>query len=184
MALPLPMLSVLLSTLFVCSLAFRDCKRTRKSVRNSGGTWTELWGCEVEGHLCVCVAACVGEADRLEVRGILCICGETRRCKIKVKKKKSSKINRQADQQTNSRNINVQFNKKKRTNQDHTGRISTQKRPKTTTYWVMTQPCNPSRGGGSFPLFETKSGPLEDLLGNCWRISVQTVSLKTADTVQ
>lgn len=38
MALPLPMLSVLLSTLFVCSLAFRDCKRTRKSVRNSATT--------------------------------------------------------------------------------------------------------------------------------------------------
>lgn len=32
MALPLPMLSVLLSTLFACSLAFRDCKKTRKSV--------------------------------------------------------------------------------------------------------------------------------------------------------
>lgn len=38
MALPLPMLSVLLSTLFACSLAFRDCKKTRKSVSNWGGT--------------------------------------------------------------------------------------------------------------------------------------------------
>lgn len=77
MALPLPMLSVLLSTLFACSLPFRDCKRTRESVRNQEdtqetGQWWKLWGgCS---FVCCGVGASVGEADRLGVRKVRGVC--------------------------------------------------------------------------------------------------------------
>lgn len=71
MALPLPMLSVLLSTLFACSLAFRDCKKTRKRVSNRSDTLTTRQrgsrGVRGEflhvGGWCVCE----GERERLGV---------------------------------------------------------------------------------------------------------------------
>lgn len=74
MALPLPMLSVLLSTLFACSLAFRDCKETRKSVRHRSdaqSTRWEPWGYEENFGGVVRVGACVREGKRLGVRGCL-----------------------------------------------------------------------------------------------------------------
>lgn len=68
MALPLPMLSVLLSTLFACSLAFRDCKKTRESVsERSDAPVTRQGGSEVNIWMCMLVDVCEGE--RLGVRG-------------------------------------------------------------------------------------------------------------------
>lgn len=78
MALPLPMLSVLLSTLFACSLAFRDCKKTRTTVSDQRNTHNiakrgihGAWG-EVVGRGCVCWCVCEGkrksEVQKVRVR--------------------------------------------------------------------------------------------------------------------
>lgn len=105
MALPLPMLSVLLSTLFACSLAFRDCKKTRKSVNNwsdthmtrQSGSWAVGRGvwmvlCSVCWGVCGWVHECV-EVQEQESGGqewgvLMCafVCGELDVCKLKFSK--------------------------------------------------------------------------------------------------
>lgn len=118
----------------------------------------ESWGVRgvFWGRSCACWCVCVWgeEKERLGVRrggegvcvlSICSICGETRRCKIKVSKR-SLKLTDKQTSGTNSSNTDVQVKKeklKKRPNQDHTRHISTQRRPRTTTHWVMTQPWNP-----------------------------------------
>jgi len=87
MALPLPILSVLLSMLFVWSLAFRDCKETRQDVsaKNKLGTYKEV------GRLCVCVC-CVLTLVCVRV-GEMCVSvlwGTTKNCN------KKAEINAQA----------------------------------------------------------------------------------------
>lgn len=69
MALPLPMLSVLLSTLFACSLAFRDCKKTRKSISHWSDTprtkqWEGVECREVFGCGSMRWSVCLGERER------------------------------------------------------------------------------------------------------------------------
>lgn len=135
MALPLPMLSVLLSTLFACSLAFRDCKKTRETVNNwshiltvrHSGLW---WGCEVSFwvyFVCwgerACLNTCVKrrEGESLDVRGgeFFCFSFEHLQylwrnstfCKIKVSKR-SLKLTDKQTSGTNSSNIDVQVQKK------------------------------------------------------------------------
>lgn len=145
-----------------------------KAKRGSHGGWGEVLG---RGCVCCCVCVWGRETggEKGEVRAcVLSICGETRHCKNKSLKR-SSKLTDKQTSVTNSSNTDVQvqnkknkklkIKKKKRPNQDHTRHISTQRRPRTTTHRVMTQPWNPL--GGSFPLFETQSGPLVDLQTNC-----------------
>lgn len=180
MALPLPMLSVLLSTLFACSLAFRDCKKTRITVSDQRCTHGTAkrgihggWG-EVVGRGCVCWCVCEGkrksEGQKVRVRACVLKLNIAKKKKyIKKKKynlKRSLKSTDKQTSSTNSSNTDVQDKKKKqktklqRPNQDCTRHISTQMRSRTITHRVMTQSWNPFRW--SFPLSEAQSGPRVD----------------------
>lgn len=176
MALPLPMLSVLLSTLFACSLAFRDCKKTRNTISNgrgilmakqrggSHGVQGEVFGVGV----CWCV--CEGESERDwgsdgRSEGL---CSE--QCVEKLnntKKKVSKEAQKLTDKQnsvTKSSNTDVQVQKKRdqtKTTPDTFQHRGDQRRPHIES-WL-----SPETLWGSFHLFETQSGPLVGLQTNC-----------------
>lgn len=126
MALPLPMLSVLLSVVFACSLlAFRDCKETRESVSQSvtatnhgegemGWELSEVrvsrwaWGSEVRmfggwGVWIVCVWRWVW-GGRLNI--------------AKQNSQQQQKLNKQADQRNIQREHQRACSNKKRTDQN------------------------------------------------------------------
>lgn len=115
MALPLPMLSVLLSTLFACSLAFRDCKKTRSTVSNQRRTHDTAkkgihgaWG-EVEVCGCVCWCVCEGKrkSEGQKVRACvlkLNIAKKKKKKSISKKKKNLKRSLKSTDKQTSSTN--------------------------------------------------------------------------------
>lgn len=125
MALPLPMLSVLLSTLFACSLAFRDCKKTRTTVSDQRHTHDTAkrgihgaWG-EVEGRGCVCWCVCEGkrksEGQKVRVRACVPKLNIAKKGISKKKKKNLKRSLKSTDKQTsstNSSNTDVQEKKK------------------------------------------------------------------------
>lgn len=110
MALPLPMLSVLLSTLFACSLAFRDCKKTRTTVSDQRHTHDTAkrgihgaWG-EVVGRGCVCWCVCEGKrkSEGQKVRVRACV-PKLNIAKKGISKKKKKTISKEAWNQQTSR---------------------------------------------------------------------------------
>lgn len=184
MALPLPMLSVLLSTLFACSLAFRDCKKTRTTVSDPRCTHDtakrgihRVWG-EVVGHGCVCWCVCEGKRKSEGQKVRACVSKlniakknwkkyiwkkQTNKNKTKItisKEAWNQQTSRPAQQTAVTPTCKIKKKKLQRPKQDCTRHISTQRRPRTTTHRVMTQSWNPFRC--SFPLSEAQSGPRVD----------------------